>query len=230
MPNGENKQLFGNLVRSDGFSVDFLFYKRQSDKKDMATKINQSDLKLDDFDSREVEESYLPIAIDPGRKTVFCAVADLDRDVRRCTTKEYYHMTGSTRYSSELDKLKKERGISIIESAIPTNKTSDPAKYLQHVTYIFENLDALFEFYSDATAKNRFFLYQGKQRAPELMVNMLLGGTKKYNRNLSKKKKKAKNKRKKKTKGGTRNKGKGKEVMKKSVPRYLNLKISKVVS
>ncbi|KAL0083557.1 hypothetical protein J3Q64DRAFT_1862786 [Phycomyces blakesleeanus] len=109
VPNGENKQLFGNLVRSDGFSVDFLFSKRRSNQKEMATKVNQIDLKLDGFGRREVEESYLPIAVDPGRKTVFCAVADLDLDVRRCTTKEYYHRPSSTRYSSELNKLKKEK-------------------------------------------------------------------------------------------------------------------------
>ncbi|KAI7900101.1 uncharacterized protein BX663DRAFT_532483 [Cokeromyces recurvatus] len=188
MPNGRNRQLFGNLIRSDGFSVDFLFYKRRNDQNDMAVKVNQIHLKVDDF-----------------------KITDLDRDVRRCTAKEYYHLTGSARFSSELNRLKNERGINIIESSIPTNKTSDSEKYLQHATYIFNNLDTLFEFYNAATAKDRFFLYQGKQRAPELM----------YNRSLrSKKKKKAKNKKKKKKKGDQEEK-KGKEVKKKCIPRYL---------
>ncbi|KAI7903268.1 uncharacterized protein BX663DRAFT_433730, partial [Cokeromyces recurvatus] len=213
MPNGRNRQLFGNLIRSDGFSVDFLFYKRRNDQNDMAVKVNQIHLKVDDFKSQEVEESCLLIAIDPGRKTVFTAVTDLDRDVRRCTTKEYYHLTGSTRFSSELNRLKNEHGINIIEGSISTNKTSDSEKYLQHATYIFNNLDTLFEFYNAATAKDRFFLYQGNQRAPELMVNMLLNGTKKYNRSLrSKKKKKAKNKKKKKKKGVPRRKEREKKL------------------
>ncbi|KAL0079039.1 hypothetical protein J3Q64DRAFT_1702154 [Phycomyces blakesleeanus] len=121
MPNGENKQLFGNLVRSDGFSIDFLFCKRQSNQKEIATKKSKNRI-------------------------------------------SQYHMTSSTRYSSELNKLKKDNSTNIIESAIPTDKTSGPEKYLQHVAYIRQNLSTLFKFYSAVTEKKPLFLVPRKAK------------------------------------------------------------------
>ncbi|KAI8076603.1 uncharacterized protein B0P05DRAFT_545099, partial [Gilbertella persicaria] len=52
------------------------------------------------------------------------------------------------------------------------------------------------------TAKETFLLYQGRQRAPERMVKMLLDGTKKYNKeSRGNKRKRTKNKGKRKKKG-----------------------------
>ncbi|KAI8971504.1 hypothetical protein BDF20DRAFT_884870, partial [Mycotypha africana] len=101
-PNGDNKELFGNIVRTDGFSVDFLFYKRQ--QSGHGASFQKFDLTLDDFSLDEVDNTYLPITLDPGRKSVFTAAIGLEynRQVRRCTTSEYYHMTGSTQYSTKL--------------------------------------------------------------------------------------------------------------------------------
>ncbi|OAD65146.1 hypothetical protein PHYBLDRAFT_153741 [Phycomyces blakesleeanus NRRL 1555(-)] len=75
-----------------------------------------------------------------------------------------YHMTSSTRYSSELNKLKKDNSTNIIESAIPTDKTSGPEKYLQHVAYIRQNLSTLFKFYSAVTEKKPLFLVPRKAK------------------------------------------------------------------
>ncbi|KAI9473418.1 MAG: hypothetical protein EXX96DRAFT_507983 [Benjaminiella poitrasii] len=142
-----------------------------------------SDLLLDDFDLEEINTDYLPIAIDPGRKSVFTAVTGSDsRKVKRCSIKEYYHLTGSTKYSAKLQRLKDQHNITDIESRIPSNKTSSLAQYRAYTEYIFNNLDALFNFYDHHTSRDRFFLYQGRQRAPESMINMLLYGTSKYNR------------------------------------------------
>ncbi|KAG0920399.1 hypothetical protein G6F32_015620 [Rhizopus arrhizus] len=56
------------------------------------------------------------------------------------------------------------------------------------------HLDKLLDFYGKDTAHHRFQLYQGRQRALEMMANMLTHGTAKYNRSRSKRKKKKKDK------------------------------------
>ncbi|KAI8967152.1 hypothetical protein BDF20DRAFT_902006, partial [Mycotypha africana] len=181
-PNGDNKEPFGNIVRTDGFSVDFLFYKRQ--QSGHGASFQRFDLTLDDFSLDEVDNTYLPITLDPRRKSVFTAAVGLEynRQVRRCTKSEYYHMTGSTQYST---------------NQIPSPKTSRLEIYELYTAYTLNNLDALLAFYGPGTAKDRFMLYQGRQRAPETMANILTHGTSKYNR---KKRSKAKKKKKKKGK------------------------------
>ncbi|KAI8991314.1 hypothetical protein BDF20DRAFT_919792 [Mycotypha africana] len=44
------------------------------------------------------------------------------------------------------------------------------------------NIDTLLEFYGSSGAKDRFTLYQGKQRVIQPMVNMLTHGASKYDR------------------------------------------------
>ncbi|KAK4521625.1 uncharacterized protein ATC70_004155 [Mucor velutinosus] len=133
---------------------------------------------------------YRPSFLDPGGKTVFTAAIGLDPDVhqvRRCTTKEYYHLTGSTVYAKKLQQEKDTAGITAIESAIPSAKTARNTQFLRYVDYILANMDTLFAFYGFSTAKHWFNLYQGKQRAPDMMVNMLLNGGAKYNKKRFKK-------------------------------------------
>ncbi|KAI7907892.1 uncharacterized protein BX663DRAFT_566423 [Cokeromyces recurvatus] len=85
--------MFGNLIRSNGFSVDLLFYRRVSRSKD-----NDIQLELEDSDIEEVQSIYKPLFLDPGRKSVYTAVEGLNPtySILKCTTKEYYHMTSST--------------------------------------------------------------------------------------------------------------------------------------
>lgn len=181
-PNGDNRILFGNLIRSDGFTVDCLFYKRARS----SNPINSCQLELADFEYQEVQNTYKPTFIDPGRKSVFTAAGGLNNEhtLMRCTTKEYYHYTGSTRYLADQQKRKKEAGMTKLESEIPS--------YCSYITYMLNHLGAFFAFYNATTAKDRFFLYQGRQRAPEKMVEMLVSGGPKYNRKKRKKKKKKK--------------------------------------
>ena len=69
------------------------------------------------------------------------------------------------------------------------------------MNYILQYLNTLFDFYNCKTAKYRFFLCQGKQRASEILVNMLINGGSKYNRKRrkhnNKKKKRGRKKKKK---------------------------------
>lgn len=124
--NGLNDVLFANTIKSDGFIVDFLFEKRratafQESKKD----IENHGLALEDLMSEGVESIHRPAFIDTRQKAVFTAAVGLgdDHQVRRCITKEYYDLTGPTKYSIRLQRLKDDRGITPIETHMPTAKT-----------------------------------------------------------------------------------------------------------
>ncbi|CEG83564.1 hypothetical protein RMATCC62417_17465 [Rhizopus microsporus] len=136
-------------------------------------------------------------------------------EIRRCTTKEYYHLTGFTVYTKKLQQEKDTAGITAIEAATPTAKTARNISFLRFADHMLSNMDRLFTFYGFSTAKYRFNLYQGKQRAPEMMVNMLLNGGAKYNRKKRFKKKnkkeKQKNKKMKRLQKNEKKKGKSRQ-------------------
>ncbi|ORE01021.1 hypothetical protein BCV72DRAFT_177730, partial [Rhizopus microsporus var. microsporus] len=187
LPNQNNKVMFANTVKSDGFSVDFVFNKRTTKDTSLIANI---DLKLEDFGLEEAKQAYQPMFLDPGRKSVFTAAIGLDtanHQIRRCSTAEYYHRTGSTKYIKKLERFKAQKGIKTIETNISSPKTSQCAAYLLYIEYILTHVGVLFTFYDYKTAKDRFYLYQCRQRAAEEMVNMLVHGGAKYNKNKRKK-------------------------------------------
>ncbi|GAA5802847.1 hypothetical protein HPULCUR_008322 [Helicostylum pulchrum] len=78
LPNEDNNILFGNIVRSDEFCVDFLFYRRANKKDDGKHTISNHTLELKDFSIEEIVESFRPAFLDPGRKSVYTAAVGLD--------------------------------------------------------------------------------------------------------------------------------------------------------
>ncbi|KAI7902157.1 uncharacterized protein BX663DRAFT_436273, partial [Cokeromyces recurvatus] len=193
-------------------------------KKESYQTVNDLDLKLTDFDYEEVASTYNPIYLGSGRKAVYTTVCGLVKDVHpiiRCSTKEYYHYTGSTEFLVNQQKLKKQNRIEEVESKIPTHKTAKAEKYYEYLQSMLEYIDILFDFYKDTSGKNRFVSYQGRQRAPEIMTNVLLDGGLKYNRerrrrNRKKKKKsKRKEKRRQEKKEGKEQKIRGKAGIRK---------------
>ncbi|ORE08523.1 hypothetical protein BCV72DRAFT_323548 [Rhizopus microsporus var. microsporus] len=107
-------------------------------------------------------------------------------EIRRCTTKEYYHLTGSTVYAKKLQQEK--------DTATPTAKITRNISFLRFADHMLSKMERLFTFYGFSTAKYRLNLYQVKQKAPEMAVNMLLNGGAKYNRKNRFKKKNKKEK------------------------------------
>ncbi|KAI9478806.1 MAG: hypothetical protein EXX96DRAFT_638175 [Benjaminiella poitrasii] len=115
-PNESNNKLFRNLVRSVSFAADFLFHKRKIQTENSA--LINSDLYLEE-EINKINSEY---------KSVFTAVTGSDsREVKRCSVKEYYHLTGSTKYSAKLQRLKDKHSITDIESHISSNRTSSLA-------------------------------------------------------------------------------------------------------
>ncbi|KAG1392210.1 hypothetical protein G6F60_012184 [Rhizopus arrhizus] len=168
-PNENNKILFGNTIKSDGFSVDFVFY-----RKERMNNGSDVELTLKDFNYEEVHNQYHPMFLGPGRKSLFTAVVSV------ASAKQIRKSSCS--------------GIKTIESQIPTPKTAAVGSYDQYVKYTLTHLDKLLDFHGKDTAHHRFQLYHDRQRAPEIMANMLTHGTAKYNRSRRKQKKKKKDK------------------------------------
>jgi hypothetical protein len=141
-PDRRNKVGFSTFM-SDVFTADVVLYK----------KVNQ---KVEDYDlccDKEVDvadvgqaitnlntpSQFSVCGVDPGRTHVFI-VAYGSRDqlhqVRRCSTKEYYHMTGSNRRAKKDRQRKEQEGLTEIFLTISTYKTASLSTYLNYVNYI----------------------------------------------------------------------------------------------
>jgi hypothetical protein len=91
------------------------------------------------------------------------------------------------------DRRKVQENIKIVESRIPSTSTVNVAKYNQHVSYMPLNMGRLFDFYGSNTTKGTWLNYLGKQKAVDAAVNILINGSKKYNKKRRNKKKTRKN-------------------------------------
>lgn len=182
--------MFTNQITTNGYQTSFHFARS---KKERAI-----ELELDDFSINEISSYYRPCALDPGRRDVFNASYGCGsevHEVRKCSTAEYYGMTGSKRRNQMLSKEKRRLGIEYIESNFPTGKTSNAEMFLHYVSYYLWHLETLLDFYDyERIAATRFRNYQGIQRARAEMANILINGGWKYSKSRRKRKKKKRNK------------------------------------
>jgi hypothetical protein len=152
--------MFGNMVVTDRFSASFVCC--QSKRPPPS---NNPRVPMEDFTLDEVKKDYKPYFVDPGRTHAFTAVSGFESsnvEVRRCSTTEYYTMTGSIAYLKKLNQKKSEEGITAIESGIPTAKTASYQNYDIYLVYILQNMRKLFTFYNSSMAEGYFRLYQGR--------------------------------------------------------------------
>ncbi|KAF7721558.1 hypothetical protein EC973_004497 [Apophysomyces ossiformis] len=171
--------IFTNQLLSHGFAVDFQFA-RKSVKKERATV--DTELTATDFTEEEITDCFQPCAVDPGRSQVFTAAygcGNSPHEIRRCSTREYYTYTGSPLRQKVIQAEKKKACIEAIETDLETGKTQSLEVYDTYVRCTFQHMDALFAFYGPTKAEAQFRDYQGRQRAPEEMVNILTNGGKK---------------------------------------------------
>lgn len=177
--------MFTNQITTNGYQTSFHFARS---KKERAI-----ELELDDFSINEISSYYRPCALDPGRRDVFNASYGCGsevHEVRKCSTAEYYGMTGSKRRNQMLSKEKRRLGIEYIESNFPTGKTSNAEMFLHYVSYYLWHLETLLDFYNyERIAATRFRNYQGIQRARAEMANILINGGWKYSKSRRKERK-----------------------------------------
>ena len=148
-------------------------------------------LEFTDFSPAELTQQFGLSGLDPGRTQVFTASwghGQTSHQVRRCSTKEYTAMSGTKNRNLHMQLLKREAGIDIIESQIPTAKTASLETYQLYVHYILEHLDNLMNFYDSTHGVMRFNNYRGKQKAREAMAAMITTGGMKYDRRKRKNK------------------------------------------
>lgn len=203
-PNKQKKVAFSNLIRSDGFTADVILMKSNEVEK---TSLYEQDVNVSDLakvlTSNDLNDATI-CSVDPNRGQVFTAAygeGESHHQIRRCSAKEYYIMTGSKRHTKQETKIMSEEGVKDILLGMPTAKTANLSSYLLYVTYLLLHLDQILAFNRFLTAEKRFHLYQGVQRAREEMVNILLNGGKKYNKCRRKHTKKNRKKRKRRSSG-----------------------------
>ncbi|KAH8557080.1 hypothetical protein BGW37DRAFT_475461 [Umbelopsis sp. PMI_123] len=163
-----HKFAFARRILTDGHAVNFLFARKRD---------------------AEIATYFEVAAIDPGRTQVFTAAYGSGQErhqIRRCSTSEYYSMTGSKRRNQKLQQEKKEAGILRIEESWPTGKTCNIRQYQSYVAHLLNNFNELSKFYDISRGKMRFDNFQGVQRSREEMANMLVNGGKKYSKSRRK--------------------------------------------
>jgi hypothetical protein len=140
------------------------------------------ELELSDFTPAEVNEVFQPCAVDPGRTNAYTVAYSCGTEshmVLRYTTKEYYRSL-QTPAEQRFQGKKEETGVADLEKSMPTPKTSDKAKYLEYVTYVFAHASELYHFYGPEDGKLKYFKYKNKQMAISEAVNILVNGGRKY--------------------------------------------------
>lgn len=189
MPERKGK-MFINSLYTDGYTCRVSFCR----KRYVESPVNETSLELHDFNNDEVDRYFRPCTVDPNRKDAFVSFHG-NTDVRRLSSAEYYNMNGSTNRMNLEQNRKKELGVQIIETNIPSVKSAVADKYITHVKYMLQHMNTLFNFYSFQTARIKWCNYIGKQRALQDAVNILINGSKKYNKGRRKKTRKNKRKR-----------------------------------
>ena len=181
--NGTKGGIFANLIKTDGYSADVVIYKPSPKPSDSSNDYMIEDLH-EAIEGNYDLKSFSVTAVDPGRSCVFTAASGCNNgeyQIRRCTRKEYNSLSGSTRMAKqELKRSEKEGMLETLKSK-PTHKTVSLQKHILYLEHMKSNMQHYFTFYRSETAKKRFHLYQGRQRALDEMANILVDGGKKYN-------------------------------------------------
>lgn len=200
------KKAFANVIKTDGFTADVSILKSVTNNSDDYHHLCDMDVDvsfLGDIMNNENFEGMSLCGLDPNRNQVFAAAygdGEISHQVRRCSTKEYYTYTGSMRIAKKETERMKTEEVNRVMLEMPTAKTASISKYFDYMQYLLLHMQRMFQFNRFETAENRFYLYQGTQRARQEMANILINGGRKYNKSRRKNTKKNRKKRKKRRK------------------------------
>ncbi|GAA5814021.1 hypothetical protein MFLAVUS_007511 [Mucor flavus] len=176
--NYNGKGMFTNMVRTDGYGIDFILAGPKKQESDLP------DLALDDFTAEELNERFCLWGVDPGQINIFTASDGHGTDphqVRRYSAAEYYTRAGFKRTNKVILNLKNnDEQFLQAERAITTFKTANMETFIVYIHSVLNNIDVLSIFYGDRFTSLRFLNYIGRQRADSEMTNIFVTGGKKY--------------------------------------------------
>ncbi|GAA5808661.1 hypothetical protein MFLAVUS_002054 [Mucor flavus] len=157
--NYNEKEMFTNTVRTDGYVIDFMLAgpKRQLDKL--------PDLDLNDFTTEEINENFHLWSVDPGQVNIYTASdghGTNPHQVRKYSTAEYYTRAGLKITNQHILNYK-NANLQLLEAKrqIITFKTANLERFTEYVRSVLNNLNTLLTFYDDRFTALRFLNYIG---------------------------------------------------------------------
>ncbi|ORX60267.1 hypothetical protein DM01DRAFT_1156593 [Hesseltinella vesiculosa] len=183
------RSVFEDSIMSDGHSVSVTFKKLKP--------IDQEEpLSLEDINADDLADCRV-WGVDPGVGQIFVAVdgsdpsvydvegamaSDPPHEIRRYSSKEYFHNAGFHRTNQRIRDLKSQHGIDTLESTIPSPCTMDLSKLDLYTKAVLERAQLLKDFYAEHLPPLRFLNYRGRQKTDGELVNIFLTGGNKYGR------------------------------------------------
>jgi hypothetical protein len=170
------KRRFWNIVRSDGVAVDFLFGRPK--RPTTFTEKTIADIGLDLTKDRVW-------GVDPGITDVFVAAdgnEDESHEIRRTSTREFYHMSGWNRAREIEEGWKREAGpeLRVMLDHMPSAKTASVSAFDGYIRYVLLEYKKIVRFYDERWRILRFQRYRGRQKALSEVCRRFTKGSKKY--------------------------------------------------
>jgi hypothetical protein len=136
------------------------------------------DLETSDIPAADIGR-FDAFGVDPGHRYLFTAV-NMDGSCTRFSNNKWYQKAGFTKRRRNQQRRKRDQNIDVIESSLPTKKTSDYGTFLEYCEIIFLNLPELLLFYGSDYSEESFLKYVGSQKMANEVVNTFLNASKKY--------------------------------------------------
>jgi hypothetical protein len=118
-------------------------------------------------------------AVDPGITDIFVACDNNQgqHEIRKTSSKEYYHMCGFNLSNQKIAMWKRQnQDIAIIEKNMPSAKTSNLLTFDAYITYMNFHGQTICNFYDARFAKQKFKRYIKKQQAISEICRRLTHG------------------------------------------------------
>ena len=176
-PSPNSNKCFTNLIRTDGYGVDFIFARQESDSAALP------ELEVNDFSPWELRNTFELWGADPGVTQTYVVAnghSDAPHHIKQMSSVEFSTLAGYYLTNARTRTLKVRENIQPLESQIATDRTANSEGFNRHLRSFFNVYPQVVNFYDERMLKLKFLNYRGKQRAEAEMVEILITGGHKY--------------------------------------------------